>query len=60
MCEFVWAYLEGTKTQPEYKNLTWEKEGEILGSQEENLENEIPSEEVPAEVVDQTGAQTED
>merc|ERR1712081_120832 len=26
VCEFVWAFLEGTKTVPEYKNLTWEQE----------------------------------
>ena len=26
VCEFLWAFLEGTKTTPEYKNLTWEKE----------------------------------
>merc|ERR1711954_366591 len=26
VCEFVWAFLEGTKTTPDYKNLTWEQE----------------------------------
>merc|ERR1711954_239323 len=44
VCEFVWAFLEGTKTVPEYKNLTWEQE-EITTVDdlvtEENRENDV-------------------
>lgn len=36
--EFLWAFLEGTLTTPNYKNLTWEKEAEE--NSEESLEGE--------------------
>merc|ERR1711954_194442 len=35
--EFVWAFLEGTKTTPEYKNLTWEEERAV---EDVNIEGE--------------------
>merc|ERR1711954_191199 len=28
ICEFLWAFLEGTTTAPNYRNLSWEKESE--------------------------------
>merc|ERR1711954_309909 len=59
VCEFVWAYLEGTKTQPEYKNITWDTEGDLMGSQRETEENDGPAEDVLVEAEDQTGALTE-
>merc|ERR1711954_618009 len=37
VCEFIWAFLEGTKTTPEYKDLTWE---EVQADDEVNLEEE--------------------
>ena len=46
VCEFVWAYLEGTKTQPENKNLTWEMEDDNVGSQSAAPVTEVPEEEV--------------
>merc|ERR1711954_383800 len=60
VCEFVWAYLEGTKTQPEYRNLTWEMEGYLRGSQRTASENDVPEEVVTAEAEDQSEDQTED
>merc|ERR1712112_749951 len=44
VCEFVWAFLEGTKTVPDYKNLTWEQE--VISAEddlvaEENRENDV-------------------
>merc|ERR1711954_200141 len=60
VCEFVWAYLEGTKTQPEYKNITWETEGDLMGSQRVTIENDVPADVVTDEAEDQSGDQTED
>ena len=28
--EFLWAFLEGTETAPNYRNLTWEEEAESV------------------------------
>merc|ERR1711954_102541 len=47
--EFVWAFLEGTKTVPEYKNLTWEQE-ETTNVDE--LEAEVEEEDVVTENAD--------
>ena len=44
--EFVWAFLEGTKTVPEYKNLTWEQEET---NNVEELEAEVDDEEAVTE-----------
>merc|ERR1712112_727454 len=40
ICEFVWAFLEGTKTVPNYKNLDWELEKPTLEEEVENVEDE--------------------
>merc|ERR1711954_50196 len=38
ICEFVWAFLEGTKTVPNYRNLTW---GQDVLQLEEDAEEEV-------------------
>merc|ERR1711954_8802 len=40
ICEFVWAFLEGTKTEPNYQNLTWENEERQPEEVEENAATE--------------------
>merc|ERR1711954_179998 len=43
VCEFVWAFLEGTKTSPDYRNLTWENEEELDKGHRASREDESPA-----------------
>merc|ERR1711954_186769 len=43
ICEFIWAFLEGTKTEPNYKNLTWENEAQQMEGENEEPTPENPS-----------------
>merc|ERR1711954_298096 len=55
VCEFVWAFLEGTKTNPKYRNITWENEEELVVQQRESQESEVPASGEPEKPEDQAG-----
>merc|ERR1711954_57630 len=42
ICEFGWAFLEGTKTVPNYKNLTWENKPQQIEEDGETAAAETP------------------
>ena len=50
ICEFLWAFLEGTVTTPNYKNLDWEKEAEDNPEESSGVEEEAV-EEVAEEIL---------
>merc|ERR1711954_149204 len=46
ICEFLWAFLEGTTTTPNYKNITWENQpGEVSEEAKENEDDAVEEEE---------------
>ena len=58
ICEFLWAFLEGTTTAPNYKNLTWEKQSKE-GSEDAVEEGGEAVEEVEEEAPDITLGEAE-
>merc|ERR1711954_381389 len=40
ICEFLWAFLEGTTTAQKYKNLTWENQPEEVTEESEEKDDE--------------------
>merc|ERR1711954_463115 len=62
--EFVWAFLEGTTTAPNYSNLTWEleknNESEAAQEEESSIETGRSSEEAKESEADIPAAEEED
>merc|ERR1711954_304382 len=44
ICEFLWAFLKGTTTTPNYKNLSWDKEAAENREESAGVEEEVVEE----------------